>query len=337
MAARTGLNQLYGSYGSYYTPPASQWAAWSQEALQDMLPTFRSNNNVLQSVIELKDFRSTAKGIINKLRGRHSSILSALTGVLPGDKTLKQLSKMYLSYSFAWRPLANDIISLSKAFDGFRARWNDIMRRANAPQQSYWGRDIDGTGETYAVLGSGTPSVPAIPAFGKGDARWRLIRIATDKGRYHASLRYHYPLPSVLLTQAGRLLALRDYLGTDLQLKTVWEVTPWSFFVDWFVNVGRALERLDVMNVQFKTEILEFCHSVKFEKAGVLELSLGGGPNGQSVYSGYTPIATAKQSYYERRVGLPDFRAAISTSGLSANEFLLGGALVGVGRRQKGF
>lgn len=325
----SSLNSLIGSASTAVT--AVDWVSLSQQALNSMMPSFNEGNSLLNFVYEMKDFKRLAKAIWNRIGNPSQGlrpIIDEIRGFKSNESTLAKIAKGNLSYQFAWRPFVSDIRDLYKTIANFKRRYVEVVKRANKPQQRYWGAWIAGTGNSETLYASGNSRPGSWIGGYNAEMAWFTYRGESPGIRYHATLRYRYPLPVELGTSFGRLLALGDALGLNQNLAHIWNAIPYSFLVDWLVNVGSALDRLRVDNVQFKTEILDFCHSVKVERRGRLVIIPRIAFTNLPVGSGIT-AADVTKSYYERRVGIPNIRAAIQTSGLSLNEVLLGGSLVG--------
>lgn len=323
---------------------STQWNALAAQALNTMLPSFADGNSYINYLLELKDF----KDVMGKLTRIIEPKLDAATRVInalrkkksPRQKPMEWLSKRYLEYQFGWKPLYKDLVSFFTTSRRFLLRYEEIVKRATIPQQRYWGTWISGTETadqtTYTNTGDG------IGASGLGYSQAkvvpRVIRRGSPGVRFHATVRYRYPLPEALAGVGGKLKAYLDLIGVNANPAVLWNAIPFSFVVDWFVNVSGFLNRLRVENIHFQTEILDFCTSAKVEATVDYTVQAY-----QSTYAdppvGYwgpeIVMDTCKRSVYERRLGLPNFLTAFQTSGLNQREFLLTGALAGARSRRR--
>jgi hypothetical protein len=303
-----------------------------------MRPSFQKDNSLVNFIHEMRDFKGLAKAIWNRIgnpREGWSNIISELVGFKKSDEPMAKLAKGHLQYSFAWAPLYRDVASLCSAVMGFKARYTEIVKRANVPQQSYYGTDVLEADLATTNVGSGR----VFPTNWYGGATfewyWNVNKVHTDRIRYHATMRYRYPLPEVLNSSWGKLFALMDSLGVNANLAIIWNAIPFSFVVDWLVNIGRLLDSLRVENVTFQTEILDFCHSVKTSvnleaSAYVREFNSKVPLPGTGVFLGRVTA-----SRYVREVGLPPLFQTLTATGLSVREFLLGSSLIRSRRRQR--
>lgn len=314
------------------------WNTLGATALSTMLPTFHSQNSLVNFILELKDFKSVAKYIWTDKISKKLGILQALTGIRKSDKTLKQLSKLYLSYSFGWRPLFSDLVSFLQTVTGFVTRYKELVQRAGRPQQSYWGTWVAGSDSlesVYYTNGTGDGPTDGWIGYNRGRFRLRCIREASQGIRFHATVRYRYAIPPELLEAGGKAKAWLDVLGVSGNPAILWNAIPFSFIVDWVVNVSKYLDRLRVDNIHFKTEILDFCTSARVERRVRLDMgAVQQQPGTGLLYE--EPFWTTDRCskvVYERRLGLPNFLTAIQTSGLNVREFSLAGALVSANRK----
>lgn len=323
-----------------------QWSQLGASALQAMMPSFNGGDNSLVNfILELKDFKDVWKYVAGgftkkvsrlnafRVKDRNGRERSLWIDMDKG-KPLQKLSQYYLAYNFGWRPLYNDVVSLVKSLTGFLKTYDELVRRQNRPQQRYWGQWIAGTAtnETVYHESENGPNGGWVGPF-LGSARVRVIQEAHAGIRYHATLRYRYSIPNELFTTGGKAKAFLDLLGVSRNPAVLWNAIPFTFIIDWVVNVSAYLERLKVDNIKIQTELLDFCHSARVERTIRMDVQTNNRykPSPYSYMAAETSDVCRKREY-KRRVGIPDLMTAISTSGLSPREFLLGGALAGARR-----
>lgn len=345
-----------------------QWNALRAEALSTMLPSFSGDLSIANAILELKDFRDIGNRIYERGTRNMRNItrsnggppetnseddvkrLRRLLGIKPENdgkpprtnlendvrqlrrgNPVKGASGLYLQYMFGWRPFINDVVELYRICSTIDERIRELVRRANSPQQRYYGRWIEGSSTSYTTLVSGEDS----PLGGSsGDfiprVKWEVVCPASPGIRFHATMRYRYPVPPELTQAGGRAKALLDALGINGNWSMLWNAIPYSFVLDWFVKVNRFLSRLRVDNIPIKTEISDFCASAKVIKSFQFVLTDRNQlSNGTYVYGGKRVTDFVKTTRYERKKGIPDLYSSILLSGLNPTEFSLAGALVG--------
>jgi hypothetical protein len=154
---------------------------------------------------------------------------------------------------------------------------------------------------------------------------------------YHATMRYTYVAPGTLgILQ--KIDAWTDAFGVRLDASIIWNAIPFSFIVDWVVDVSGFLRRFSVNNLGLQVTVEDFCSSLKYKAVGerYVQIARNGFPNTEAnrLYFG-TPILimVGSNAYYERRAGIPNLYSALKTSGLSTSEASLGAALLFASRR----
>lgn len=341
-------NQLHQRYYNNYlagiaslnTSVASvQWSSLAQTALASMLPTLGGQNSWVNFLLEMKDFKRIAL-LLSKQVTDKFELFAALLGFSKKSKPLKRLSEIYLQYSFGWAPLYRDILSLYTAIRDMNDRFRIIRDMANTDLQSHFSTSLSGT-ETSQSLYFSASNILLDSGMGiNGDVRVELG--ASPAIKYNASLRYRYSLPPEIDSFGGQLAIALDTIGVSANPAIIWNAIPFSFLVDWVVDVGGWLNRMRMDNVRFKTEIRDFCHSVKVSRNAAYLVRVNSGfinANNVTTYFRYDyPVTdSAVRTVYQRRKGIPAFQDAMQVSGLNEDEFLLGGALLHAngGRRRR--
>lgn len=310
------------------------WGSLSAQALQTMLPTLHAKTNLVNFILELKDFKWVMKGsatrILQRWRGQRGLFERDWN---PGRSTAKTLANKYLAYSFAWRPLISDVYALWKQATSLNEKVSRLIREASTVRQSYWGTTVPGT--SLPLVSSNYIDGPTGGWVGgfTGKTQTKITTSDSAGVRYHATVRYRYNVPADLLAASGQFRAALDVLGVGLNPAILWNAIPFTFIIDWLVDVSTWLEQFRVDNVQLTTEILDFCHSGKSSRQVRMAIAGEMEDNGTRSYMSPVTTDTCTKSYYERRVGDPGFYQAIRTSGLNGREFSLAGALA-ISRRK---
>lgn len=150
---------------------------------------------------------------------------------------------------------------------------------------------------------------------------------------YHATVSYRADV-SELKGFMGQIRGYISAFGLDRITATIWEAIPFSFLVDWFVDVGGFLDSIDeTLFGALPILVSDFSHSVKFEyqttitwKCWVTQSLPGSTPK---VFA-QSPIGIHSVKYYERRANgeyptLVDLQSARS---LTLNKISLAASLV---------
>lgn len=321
---------------------AVPWNDLAISALQATLPSFHTQNSLVNFLLELKDFKSVVKLIgsrfgqkLDRIRnfrvklpdGSYRSVMSSI----PKDKPLAWLSKRYLEYNFGWRPLYRDVVSLLKEVTGFYALYQELVENADKPVQKHWRTHVSGTavGESRLSFNdAGETVTTSYEGSWAYKAKYQVVAEATPGILYNATVRLRYAIPPELLAAGGLAKAWLDLLGVSRNPAILWNAIPFSFIVDWIVSIGAKLDRLRLDNIEFKTEILDFCHSAKFKRRVTYDLAVFNQDAAGVYYSlPYVTTDSCVIERYERKTGYPSISLALQTSGLSVREFSLAGAL----------
>jgi len=164
------------------------------------------------------------------------------------DRTLraKNAGDEYLNYQFGWAPLVSEISDVASVI----ARGSQILaqyerdsgkvvrRRWNfTPIKSTEGSTLR-TGVNAYVLGP----VHSLQAAGlRNQGKVYLTRESVIQRWFAGAFTYYLPPQG---TVAGEYLRAKKLYGTGLTPETVWNLTPWSWAVDWFTNAGDVLSNV---------------------------------------------------------------------------------------------
>jgi hypothetical protein len=137
-------------------------------------------------------------------------------------------------WDFGWRPFFDDLsdmIDISDFLDKRRKKFKNIKNgelRSTGSLGSWTNHSH--TKETFQSSIAGVSGTCNTTTTGN---RWWSARYKVDPIRYGESLK------------GSRREQLRDFLGLDYALPVqIWEAMPWSWFSDWFFNVGAIIKVL---------------------------------------------------------------------------------------------
>jgi hypothetical protein len=310
------------------------------KSLRTMTPNIRPELSLVNSIIELKDFISLKHTISNvkklpKFRFRKGRKLQGVRHLL------RVASDVYLQYKFNIAPLISDIRGIYRAVANTEKRLRSLIARSGSVRKSHY----------KATLNDGTPTVEEtssehlVQSYHDGNVPWTSYStvtdyriVVTDASAFHAELEYNYIYSNYQLEHA-RVLALLDSLGVNFNPQIVWNAIPWSFVVDWLVDVGQWLgtQRIGLMDP--KINIMQYLYSVKKSRRILVSSKVrsaryyaGSGLTGDLPAESITHPVVFETSY-RRSVDLPSV-SSLTTSGLNPTEFSLGVALV-LSRRKR--
>jgi hypothetical protein len=165
----------------------------------------------------------------------------------PSRKTVEDAyghaADAYLTYEFGWKPLYSDIVSLINS-----------LKKANAIIKQYSRDSGKFVRRRSSLPATSTTTTTYVPDDTTGiggsvsNISWRRLtgntytsEIKTDVW-FSGSFTYFVPVSDDVVAKLERFEALANkVLGVRVQPDTLWELTPWSWLVDWVTNVGDVL------------------------------------------------------------------------------------------------
>lgn len=335
--------------GGFVSQP-SDLDSLEQRAFASMLPLIKAELSLINSVIELKDFAPLKRQIgslATKIRQNplHLNIINARVAARTAITTFRSMSlreiatraiqggaNKYLQYAFAWAPLLSDIIALRKAIRTFQRRINDLITRAGRVQERHFAYNWNEFPNPSYTAFDRQP-LSTIYWWAKASADFTRL-VTYEPTQFHAQIRYNYNYTQYQRENA-RVLGLLDALGINLNPSIIWNAIPWSFVIDWVVNVNRALSALSVANMEPQINILEYLWSVKRKRTIYVDRQTNYGTFSTSYKdANKVPLPIVTETAYRRQVA-PVQVARIISSGLTTKEVSLGAALVVTRRRRR--
>jgi hypothetical protein len=154
----------------------------------------------------------------------------------------RSLGKEHLNYQFGWLPLVNDIRTFARSIRSSRKILESYIKSSNQNiRVAYeFDRKSDFTNPTnrFGVRTSSTNTEIS---------NFRFSATAEESKRtwFKGCFAYHLPMST---RQHGEFKSIWDkadhLLGIRLTPEVVWNLTPWSWAVDYFTNVGDLLHNV---------------------------------------------------------------------------------------------
>lgn len=312
-------------------------------SLQTMLPLIRPELSGVNSVIELKDFKTLPRSIsaISKLPKLLLRKKKALVNIA---HLLQVAADVYLQTKFNIQPLISDVHGIHRALAKTEKRINALVSRSGKMQTSHYKKFVNEYDAVYEQTLLNQPA-PYHYSYNGGGAlgfysRCDVRRLAYySPSSFHAQIQYNYYYTEYQIEHA-RLLALLDAFGVNFNPAIIWNAIPWSFVVDWLVGVSQWLgtQRIGLMDP--KINIMQYLWSIKRQRR-IYVTSKYTSPKyyaGTGLTDTYGPQSithpVVDETAYRRSAGLPS-ASSIILSGLSSTEFTLGAALAITSRRHK--
>lgn len=155
----------------------------------------------------------------------------------------------YLNKEFGWDPLVSDVISFGDTIrnsDVIMSQYERDMgklvrRRRNLPQESSSSETVLSTSK----LPEGIRITTTGPENTWTPGTWVREDVQSKRTWFSGAFCYGIPLNSTGREGVASLAAEADKLfGISLTPDVLWELTPWSWAIDWFSNTGDVLSNL---------------------------------------------------------------------------------------------
>lgn len=230
----TFTGETYGTYNPAVSldttdsAGAAVKARVNNRAIRKFLDSCASAQSSFEAGQDIGELKETLESIHRPLNSLKSGMLNYFAALKRKSRRVNRLSKLekviadtYLEFHFGWSPLADDVASLIA--DAQRFRFPLIPVRGQA-SETFLGssRQLSNSNPGYTSV---APSAVTIQSKSVYSRRLKgVVRVPTVGGR-------------ISLAQSLQLTP-KDFIPT------VWDLLPYSWMADYFVNVGDILQAL---------------------------------------------------------------------------------------------
>jgi len=148
------------------------------------------------------------------------------------------LGDAWLNVHFGWIPLLKDIRDMYELYQTLDKRLAQIVRdngkgiRRRTTLRDSTTTTVEQDSTTTSIFGGWWAGTPG---FSTGSSR--IIRTTTVKDKIWYSARYRYYIPDIGSSQWTKR-ATRALYGVNVTPEVIWNLLPWSWLSDWFLNIG---------------------------------------------------------------------------------------------------
>jgi len=244
--SQAGFN---GAFDSDYES-AMQYGAAAYKRAKPKIAEFDAMQGLLQNVVELPgQLRTTSEGF--------SKAYKAMSGRRSAVKDLfmpQHVAEQFLNEQFGWAPFVGDMLDLYKAYSRQDKRFKEISqqngkfnRRSRVLFKTEENSDVtvidDFAGNCYPTLPYG---------FYRPNGTFVTSKLYTTVNRRvwgSGSFKFYAPEfdpqnHKVSEGTYGQVIRLLHYYGVNTSPTVVWELTPWTWLVDWFSNAGNVIDNV---------------------------------------------------------------------------------------------
>jgi hypothetical protein len=323
-----------------------------------MVPHIKSEISLLNFFYELKDFRSLGRTLDKMLRTWEllKAVPKALTSGIfrkrsrlgrgfsvSWGNTLQEIIRGgadgYLFSQFAIAPLFSDIVNIQKALSRVKRSISDLVARQGRIQKRHftfrWSpyateeplRETLNTRPFDQIVSEGdSDSV----YYGTSDSLEIVSYIPASTATFHAQMEYSYSFTG-LQTEYAQVAGLLDALGVNLNPAIIWNAIPFTFLIDWVVDVSQWLSQRTILTLEPVVNVSKFLWSYSYDRQIRRNIA---GYNLRTGGFGPQQLPTVYQRAYTRRVELPD-KSSLYLSGLTPKQVSLGVALAITRRKRR--
>jgi hypothetical protein len=329
-----GLPVLLNWSGEHFIAAPATLNDLVSKSLKAMLPGIKPQLSLVNSLIELKDFKKLP-ATIKRLRTMVRS-LRDLNKKYTLRKILGGSSDAYLQKEFNVMPLLSDIAGFRRALANTSKQVRNLLALEGRQLTRHYYVGLESVYPNKALTPSATYHYPmakvsssALVEPGGGlvnkltgvSKPYRTVMY--DKAQFHGEIQYTYYLTQFQRENA-KILGLMDALGVNLNPSIIWNAIPWSFVVDWVTNIGRWLDQFKVGNLEPITVIHRYLWSTAVNRTTTIDCEVN-----LLVPTLPKPLvrtSVCREESYRRDL-YPIGLTHITTSGFSLKEFTLAGAL----------
>lgn len=231
---RFSNSQANDLYEDLFSLGAEAWAGMKPTA-----PDFSAGSSLYELREVPGQFKGAVGGMIRDINLRRKKL---------GDhkKWYTHSGEMYLAIQFGWVPLYKDIRDFTEAFNNKHKRLDQLIKdegKSVYRRRNLKKHDSDESFNTSSSGGSrGNPHlVPYLVSQCYGDG-WTHEFTSQYKRRTWCAGRFRYVLPPGPRTQGWKNMMYRRIMGGRLTPSQLYQVMPWSWFIDYFAGLGHFLD-----------------------------------------------------------------------------------------------
>lgn len=311
-----------GPFSSEYEDP-TPYAASAYNRFKPKISHFDAMQGVLQNLVELpKQLMTTSEGLSDAYKAMVGS--KRARDVLMPDNIANQ----FINEQFGWAPFIGDARDLYRAYNNQDRLMADITR-----QNGNWikrGGNVlkEDNIEEYANVSNASGYVyPSLTSdFYRGSGSFVDSHLYSQIERevwFDGSFKFYAPefdsLSRAGTGTYGKIMQMMHYYGVRISPTVVWELTPWTWLVDWFSNAGDIID--NVTSQVFDRLVSRYAYIMQRSRKWVCNDSIIHLQGGDVTCSWTQQIVTKK-----RRAASP-YGFDLSNGDLSVRQKLILGAL----------
>lgn len=222
------INDFFGldvGSGFLYAVGSDSDSSLDNQAIERLKRRLREQSHESRSMAPVAEFKDLGR-TIETLANFTSDAFSAIRDLKRGrtKRARRLLYDSWLTWNFGIAPLVRDVHDAAEALREYLVRKDLTVRLRGHAEREWFGSYIP----TFAVLGGLAP----------------IGAQTYQYGNFRAKLSYSYVGSYSLTLRSSNDYTVSSALGFDLRNlpSTLWELTAFSWVVDYFANVGEFLD-----------------------------------------------------------------------------------------------
>lgn len=166
-----------------------------------------------------------------------------------GQEVLRTAGGEYLNLVFGLQPMLKDLADVYNAMTKSEELWHDYVVNAERPLHRKFGfKPVKTTTTTTDGSSYGYP-VGASQLYAGPGTRRKTVETETRQW-FEGVFRYYLPEDRTAFGKSKMMLSKwRKLYGLDVDPGVLWNLIPWSWLIDWFLDIGPMFEALsDLMS-----------------------------------------------------------------------------------------
>lgn len=234
---------------------SESWNSWSTKGITKLQPDL-TEISMPNFFYELKDLKKSI--LIKAQKGVYTKGLNAAKRLLYLKRNVKNLStatlpaELVLELEYAVKPLINDLKEIWASMVSTRGKMDVWIESVGAKKtkSGILTKTADGSGGTFSPAGLG--------------AGHSVTWTARREMSMSAFLRYR-PLPFHNIKLLQGPLAFLDRYGVQLDALSVWNAIPFTFLLDYVLNIDQVLSNWNIDACELPIQIEDFCLQYKYD------------------------------------------------------------------------
>lgn len=299
---------------------------------------FKQGFSLSRAMHELRYNAKTAFGTYARMLGAGwtpgrfiDAVKQTATRNLSPEKLFPGVGGEYLNLIFGWKPFISDVKKAYHLWHNIDKQMAQIIRdngkgiRRGATLRPNQTVVNSSSSKDYPYPGANVNGFPGDYVNAGGRTNWSVVTTTSEKVWYAAKYRYYVPDVSSSQWRRRAKLALFGALPTP---ELVWELIPFSWLIDWGVNVGDVVSNMSTNAVDNLVQLYSFImRTTTTETIATVNTNWG---NFGPIRAGSAYFQSTKLQIVKTRVGggSPYALNAVNGTGLSTYQ---GGVLAALG------